>query len=479
MSDVFHRPQDAYLADVIPFYWQGEYHLFYLKDWRNPAEHGEGTPWYHLVTRDFVTFEDLGEAIPRGSSQEQDLYIFTGCVYRHDNLFHIFYTGHNPHRLASGRPSQAVMHATSPDLRHWTKDTSLTLLAPTGQGYEPNDWRDPFVYFDERLGEHAMLLAARKNVGPKRNRGVVAFLTSPDLIHWKVREPFWAPDAYFTHECPDLFRLGQWWYLVYSTFSERFVTHYRMARTLDGPWLPPPHNADDDVFDERLFYAAKTAGPEQAGSPRYVFGWLPTRDGDKDDGRRNWGGELVVHQIAQRPDGSLRVQPPATVLERFTRTQPLHPQPVLGDWTCDNDTHHTRAVGRHSVLLLGDLPHTAKLQTRVMFEQGTVAMGVLLRADAALDKYHLIRIEPGPQRLVADRWPRPGDQPFTLLRSLPVRPGVPVELTLLIDGSCLVVYANDQIALSTRMYDPQQGSLGLFVTEGTARFEGTRLSVMD
>jgi beta-fructofuranosidase len=67
MSELFYRPQNAFLADVIPFYWQGEYHLFYLKDWRNPAEHGEGTPWYHLVTRDFVTFNDLGEALPRGT----------------------------------------------------------------------------------------------------------------------------------------------------------------------------------------------------------------------------------------------------------------------------------------------------------------------------------------------------------------------------------------------------------------------------
>jgi beta-fructofuranosidase len=367
------------------------------------------------------------------------------------------------------------MHATSPDLRHWSKDKSFAIFAPTGQGYEPHDWRDPFVYFDERLGEHAMLLAARKTTGPKRSRGVTALLTSSDLIHWKVREPFWAPDEYFTHECPDLFRIGEWWYLVYSTFSERSVTHYRMARSLDGPWLTPTTVPVNDTFDDRMYYAAKTAGPDVAGSPRYAFGWLATRDSERDDGGRQWGGELVVHQINQQPDGSLAVRAPESVLQRFTRDVPFNPQPVLGQWSSDNDTHHARAIGRHSVLMLGDLPHTALLRTRVTFEQGSASMGVLLRADAALESYHVIRIEPGSQRIVADRWPRPGDQPFTLERPLSLSHGKPVELTLLIDGTCLVVYVSGQVALSMRMYHPRNGALGLFVTEGSARFEATRL----
>ena len=39
--------------------------------------------------------------------------------------------------------------------------------------------------------------------------------------------------------CPEVFQMGGWWYLVFSTFSDRFTTHYRMARTLDGPWGIP------------------------------------------------------------------------------------------------------------------------------------------------------------------------------------------------------------------------------------------------
>lgn len=59
---IFYRPSDGVAGDFIPFYWDGRYHLFYLKDYRDPAGHGEGTPWFQVVTRDFVHFEDWGEA---------------------------------------------------------------------------------------------------------------------------------------------------------------------------------------------------------------------------------------------------------------------------------------------------------------------------------------------------------------------------------------------------------------------------------
>jgi len=96
---ILYRPNDGVLADVIPFYWRGAYHLFYLKDYRDPQRHGEGTPWFHLVTRDFVRFEEWGEALPRGAPDEQDRWVFTGSVIEAEGAFHIFYTGHNPRGL--------------------------------------------------------------------------------------------------------------------------------------------------------------------------------------------------------------------------------------------------------------------------------------------------------------------------------------------------------------------------------------------
>lgn len=457
-----YRPLDGVAADFIPFYRDGAYHLFYLKDYRDAAGHGEGTPWFHLVTRDFVRYEDWGEALPRGPVNAQDLWVFTGCAIEREGTFHIFYTGHNAHFRDQGRPVQGVMRAASTDLRTWVKDPSYLFFAP--QGYEPDDWRDPFVFWHPEAREYWMLLAARKTSGPDRHRGCVALAASADLASWEVRTPFWAPDLYFTHECPDLFRIGEWWYLVYSTFSERCVTHYRMSQSLDGPWLAPAN----DTFDGRAYYAAKTAGD---GRRRYVFGWLPTREGETDDGRWQWGGNLVVHEIRQQADGTLAVRAPQTVLDGFVRPVPLDPRPVLGAWQVDGENLAAQAVGRFSALTLTELPETCLVEAELTCAPGTSGVGLLLRASEGLDATYQLRLEPGRGRMVFDRWPRPGDQPFMLERPLNVKAGQPVRLRVLVDGTCVVVYANDLVALSCRMYDHREGRLGLFVAEGEATFD--------
>jgi len=423
-----------------------------------------------LVTADFIHFEDWGEALPRGAEGAQDVWVFTGSAIAAPQGFHIYYTGHNSHFENTDRPVQMVMRAASPDLRTWTKDPDFRFVAPLAD-YEKDDWRDPFVFWNEEAGEYWMLLAARRRAerypaaAPRRQRGCTALATSPDLQTWTVREPFWAPDEYYTHECPDLFRIGEWWYLVYSTFSERCVTHYRLSRSLAGPWIAP----GNDTFDGRPYYAAKTAGD---GARRYAFGWLATREGETDEGRWQWGGNLVVHEIEQQPDGALTVRPPKTILAAFAHSLPLAPRPLLGDWRAYGDGWAAQAVGRASAIRLTDapLPDECLVEATVAYEPGTASCGLLLRLDDALDAYYQLRLEPAAQRMTLDRWPRPGDQPFMMERPLSMQPGAPVRLRAFLDGTCLVVYANDQAALSCRLYDHHVGALGAFVTEGAAQF---------
>lgn len=464
---LLYKPTDGVAADFIPFYWRGQYHLFYLKDYRDTQNHGEGTPWFQLVTRDFVHFEDWGESLPRGPVGSQDQWVFTGSVFEKDGTFHIFYTGHNHHYPKDDKPAQAVMHATSPDLRHWTKDESFLFFAPTDE-YEKHDWRDPFIYRDSRYNQYGMLLAARVKAGPSRHRGCVALATSSDLKTWKVQQPFWSPELYFTHECPDLFQIGEWWYLIYSTFTEKCVTHYRMSSTLDGPWIAPP----DDQFDSRAFYAAKTASD---GDRRFIFGWLPTRVSEKDEGGYQWGGHLVTHEVMQQSDGTLTVRPPEAVLEYFSSPTRLAPVPRIGRWISSAATFHAASVGRFSALTLAAMPETCLINATITLKSGTVSAGLLLRAGETLDTYYQLRIEPAAQRIVLDRWPRPGDQTHMHDRPLAVRFEQPIHLRVICDGTCLVAYIDDRVALSSRMYDHPSGDAGLFVVEGEATFSDVSL----
>lgn len=477
---IFYKPQDGWLADVIPFYWQGQYHLFYLKDYRNVEVFGEGTPWFHLTTCDFVSFTDHGEVLPRGTREEQDLYVFTGSVIEHDGQFHIFYTGHNPHFEKEDKPVQAVMHAVSDDLFTWCKVPADTFFAPTDR-YEPHDWRDPFVFWNEEAGEYWMLLAARLKSGPPRRRGCIALCASHDLQHWQVREPFWAPGLYYTHECPDLFRIGEWWYLVFSEFSEACVTRYRMSRSLAGPWLVPPNH--DDAFDGRAFYAAKTTSnsgiSSVTGANRYLFGWNPTREGNKDYQRWQWGGNLVVHAIHQDVDGSLAVAVPETVKQAFHASIPVSFTSGLGNYLAQSNRVTMESFDRFSCASAGTLPDTCLIRATMVFTEGTRSCGLMLRISEDFELGYYVRFEPARQRLVFDAWPRAGDMPFMheLERPVPLQAGQPVELNVFIDSTVCEVYACGKVALSTRLYDHVQGNWGVFVSDGQVEFSDVSLLI--
>ena len=78
--------------------------------------------------------------------------------------------------------------------------------------------------------------------------------------------------------------------------------------------------AEDDAFDGRAYYAARSAASEQG---RFLFGWVPPTRRESDMGNWHWGGTLVVLEVYQRPDGTLGTKTPDTV-RRFLVSPSLH-----------------------------------------------------------------------------------------------------------------------------------------------------------
>lgn len=114
-------------------------------------------------------------------------------------------------------------------------------------------------------------------------------------------------------ECPELFKMGEYWYLVFSTFSDQFTTHYRISKNWNGPWEIP----DDDVFDTRADYAIKTASD---GKRRFAFGWIASKYGNTDFGPWEWGGTMNFHEIIQNSkNGELRIKAIPEVLDYFRK----------------------------------------------------------------------------------------------------------------------------------------------------------------
>ena len=54
---LYYRAQDGITADIIPYYENGLFYLYYLHDYRDAENRGEGTPWRLIRTKDFVEYE--------------------------------------------------------------------------------------------------------------------------------------------------------------------------------------------------------------------------------------------------------------------------------------------------------------------------------------------------------------------------------------------------------------------------------------
>lgn len=463
MTNKFYRPKNAFVGDVIPFEHDGYAYLYFLYEDRNVPK--TGMPWHLVRTKDYINFEDLGEALPSGGKEKDDFNCYTGSIVTgEDGLIHLFYTGNNPRTTdETGSSLQLVMHATSNnDMKTWTKHDELT-FGPNDE-YEVHDWRDPFVMYDEENQVWRMLLAARKKTGPERRRGVTAQCISKDLYHWEITKPFWDPDKFIAMECPEVFKWGDWWYFIYSEFSDGFTTQYRMSKKLDGPWISPKHNS----IEGRAFYASKSLFLDNR---RYFTGWISTKEGYKDDGAWQWAGTMATLEATQNLDGTLAFQLPEQVIESIEHKQVI-----------DLNTQIIRLDGYRSVMLDKKIDeNTSYAKFTVDVKPGTKDWGVLLRASENGDHGYIVRVEMNNNRLIFDRWPRKylggeqwqisGDVPYyiELERPIDLESGVHT-LEILQEGTAGIIVLDKQVTMSVRMYDRLNGYLGMFVDDGDVDF---------
>lgn len=472
MSKVFYQPDGAWVGDLIPYYENGIYYLFYLHDPRHREnEYAEDTTWHLVTTNDFVHIEDHGVAVPMGTDNEPNRNNFTGSVIKdHDGIYHAFFTAYNEKFTFGGTPKQAVMQAVGKDPYHFETVKDFILNAD-GQVYAFTDFRDPYVFWNSEANKYWMLLASRNPNASYMRGGCIALCESDDLYHWTYRRPFYDPKMYITMECPELFKMGEWWYLVYSTFNDRFVTHYRKSQKMTGPWIIP----EDDAFDCRANYAIKTAGHDDE---RYAFGWIASKSGNNDLGAWEWGGTMDFNHLIQNSEnGDLYVAPTGADEQIYGRTVKTSGKLKYNDAGTVEDAISSNELAA----VLYDTPEkNFVLDTEFSCDSST-EFGLALHTDESLSDGYFLRMYPGSRTIVWDMWPKAivgkyqwqigGDKPYQIETKRPFVPEQIYQLRVIREGSICEVYLNGKVALSTRLYDHHSKKTGLYLVQGSMKIK--------
>lgn len=467
---IFYRAEGARTGDVIPKYIDGKYELFYLKGWKNPnhpeAVHG----WHRMESENLVHMGGETPIHVEGG---------TGDLIYKDNKYHLF-------ACIFPEGKQYITHyvAKGNHLDEWEYVEEDT-FGPDGEIYSGPDWRDPRVFFREDLGEYWMLVAARVK-GSHSQTGCVGLCVSKDLKHWEYRAPFYYPARFAgACECPDIFRINDWYYLVFSSYTNLFGTYYVKCRVGSERWEIPENHR----LDARAFYAAKTAGD---GSRRFLFGWIPTKEENifgfwpdklkaQDYRTWDWGGDMVIHELCQQPNGDLGLCIMKEKRELLSQTVPLSPEWITKGWERTEKGFKSSDAASQQMMLLQKQPSSCYISMQILTDENTKQAGIVLHTEKEMQNGYYFYLEPDRKRLVYRSWLRMSEEggktfPYDVEMEVPVKVSNnnTYRLEVLTEERNGVIYINGEAAMSFKMYDLAEGCVGMFAF-GTAAFENIKI----
>lgn len=447
---LFPKSIDGYIGDPMPFYDEGVMNMFYLLDERG------GTIGFHpfalLQTTNYLTWTDHGTVIPYVNSiSDQDLALGTGSVIKDkDGLYHAFYTGHNSR--GEMLYFEKIQHATSTDMIQWTKHPEDGFFGGV------NDFRDPYVYYDESSEEYWMLITTRDSQG-----GVIKRYISTDLQNWTNAGVFYRnTEGSYNMECPTLIYVNGYYYLSFSaqgTGNQRIV-HYRYTTDLAKGFDIP----EQDFFDGWGFYAGRI---EKMEDRLILAGWVATKTLDRDYGTYMWGGHLVTHELIQQEDGTLKPKLLDEIDEKLS-TEVLYEVTNTNLSDVINRVYLFSAQQGYGYVLFDELLDRPTKMTYKVDLEDTDNFGMTYNAfDSAFGNLNFyFDIEQGliefyrvESNLIKQSQPE---------ISIPFNFGGLTELNIKVvtEGTVIIVYVNEEIAITSRAYDMANSSFGFF-TLGT------------
>lgn len=463
----YYTPAIGTVGDPMPFFDPNtkSFKVLYLQ------EYAQNDPnCYHPIwgveTTDCANYSSLGEVLPCGTNAlEADAALGTGCsVYSPaDKLYYIYYTGHG---YRDGQQREVILRATSSDYKTWTKDLHWTING-ADYGYSVSDFRDPQIFCDDE-GLYHMVIASCGNLK-------LAEFTSADLKEWKHAGDFsnmlW--DRVF--ECPDIFKMGDWWYLTY--FEQNNVgwcrkMKYFKGRTLDdlrqaitGPVWPDRFEGN---IEGRGLYAAKTASD---GENRYAWGWCPTRKGATaqerninvaEDRESDWSGSMVCHRLIQNADGVLTLGPVKGIADKYNKEVALNvvkQEGVTGsgsNFQLSGDAYlYFDRLGYHNHISM-------TVQTSNVWDNFGISFVRGYENDEFSEKYYTLRIN------AENEWNRKVNFEEEGRNGRGFVPGIdggrtfetPADgvyhIDIFTDNSVCVIYINDMYAYTNRIYGIQK-----------------------
>ena len=426
-----------------PLYYRGRYHMFFQYN-PNAAVWGD-MHWAHATSPDMLHWQHLPVALaPTRNGPDAD-GCFSGSAILHRNVPTILYTGVKTVAPAEATlrdathnflETQCLATAQDFDLRAWRKHPAPVLLPPRDP--KLTGFRDPCVWQEKNLWYMGV------GSGQRGAGGQVLLYSSPDLLHWKflqtlahgeptgldTPDPVDAGDMW---ECPDFFPLDGKFVLLYSTQRKVFweVGEYDPKEHLF-------HSQKRGLLDRGAFYAPKSQLDSQGR--RILWGWIPETRPEAEFSAAGWAGCMSLPRVlAINADNELTIH----VIDEIATLN-------LSDtsWTLNFSVNQSQRSSIDALALDG---------TALKLELVAAQKPFQLALTDGVSPILQITFDPA----ATGRELQLNDSTVPL----PSRKSRDHHLTLFLDASVLECFADNTLALTTRIYKTPQSKLRLSASD--------------
>lgn len=435
--------KQPYVGDPMPYYEDGVYYLYYLKEGGDSYNHSI----YLATTTDFLTFTEVDEPVIEASrSGGQDGWTGTGNIVKVNDKYYFFYTGHASNDTYEYM--EKILLAVGDDLYHFEKVEGWEMIPPMEIG-QKRDFRDPQAYYDEETNKIYMTVTAAVD-GVAR---ILKYTMDPELTHPQY-EGILLTDptkAFWNLECSDCFQIGDKWYLTYSGQDD--TLWYAMSDSRFGDYTEPVR------LEGKLFYAAKQVSD---GKNNYMVGWTRRSESPSSMSEVSaWGGNLSIQQLVQNPDGTLALAPVDAVREAFNqRRELLLPGTAAVVEAGSRYTYLDAFNAYERFMITGEFRCT-----------GEGSFGLAFDFSKKQEEYKLISIEPKAGRISLGF-----NEGSTVIAEMGVslEPNRDYAFTYIQEGSVGVFYIDGMAALTVRLYGCTGKPIRLFAENNNVVFSCLR-----
>ncbi len=112
----------------------------------------------------------------------------------------------------------------------WQRISDRPVISADPRRYQTTGamaWRDPYVVYDEELGQYTMFIAARDNKFEVPFNGCIATASSTNMKDWTINDPLISPGQYTEMECPVYLHRGDYHYILVSISDTRQIHVFR------------------------------------------------------------------------------------------------------------------------------------------------------------------------------------------------------------------------------------------------------------